>query len=198
MKYLFSLFILLFVGCSSNPLNIPDEIWLNMSDEKKIQAYEQQASLNLQREQNRQLELQLRAKEEQQKQLMYENQLENAPYGERLQCIVYDAKAKLNRKMRDINYIGLDLLKNNIQEFKIVQNTSSSRRYSSVGYAFFNGIELKLCDDSNMRRNCTSIVGTFMDFSKGVNRHLSNDDFIIGKIKCEFIPTTNSNIIIRH
>jgi hypothetical protein len=198
MKYLFSLFILVFIGCSSNPLNIPDEIWLNMSDEKKIQAYEQQASLNLQREQNRQIELELRAKEEKQQQLIYESQLANASYGDRLQCIVYDAKAKLNKKIRDINYIGLDLLKNNIQEFKIVQNTSSSRRYSSVGYALFNGIELRMCEDSNMRRNCTSVVGTFMDFSRGINTHLNNDDFIIGKIKCEFVPTPNSNIIIRH
>jgi len=198
MKYIFSLFVLVFIGCSSNPLDIPDEIWLNMSEDKKIQAYEQQASINFQREQNRKIELEIKAQEEKQQQIIYENKMANAPYGDRLQCIIYDAKAKLHKGMKDINHIGLDLLKNHLSEFRIEQNTNSSRKYSSIGYVQFDGIEVRICQDSFMRSNCQSVIGTFMDYSRGVNFKLNNDDFIIGKIKCELVPVSGSNIFRRH
>ncbi|QOG12951.1 hypothetical protein [Arcobacter sp. FWKO B] len=196
MKYLFGLIALVFIGCSSNPLNIPDEIWNNMSEEKKIEAYQQQAQLNLQRELNRQKELELKEKEEQRQYELLEYKRANALYGDRLQCVVYDASANLSKSLRAIEPFAIDLLKNEIVEFKIQQDTSSSRRYHSYGYAKFEGQIIKLCQDKNLSSRCVSIVGTYMDFAKGLQTNINNHDFIVGKIRCEFVPTSGSNIII--
>lgn len=196
MKYLFGLLALLFIGCSSNPLNIPDEIWNNMSEDKKIEAYEQQAQINLQREQNRQRELELRAKEEQKQKELLEYRKTNALYGDRLQCVVYNASAKLNKSLRAIEPFGLDLLKNEAVKFTIRQDTTSSRRYHSYGYAKFEGQTVKLCQDSSFTNKCVSVIGTYMDFAKGTESNINNGDFIVGKIRCEFVPVTGSNIII--
>src|SRR6056297_2714593 len=95
-KQLIMLFgaLLFLAGCGTHyPLDIPEGEWMEMSSQERQRAREKQAELEKAREKRRAAEAEARAAESLKWLKRREASREQARYGDRVQCVLSDAKA---------------------------------------------------------------------------------------------------------
>ncbi|MFP4214015.1 MAG: hypothetical protein ACLFRL_07890 [Desulfohalobiaceae bacterium] len=185
-------FVLL--GCGPKyPLDIPEEEWQNMSAEERLQAREKQAELDKAEQERRKAEAEAREAEAIEWLQDQEASRQNAEYGERLQCVLDPAQAYLGGSWRDIEPLALDVVQGMILEKEIKEVRDGYIRRRETIYAGFDGQTLSLCErkqdvQRQASEDCLHLLGTFEEYSQGVNKKLQADSFLRARIRCDLGP----------
>ena len=183
-------------GCiATNPLAIPDDEWQLMTAEQRLQARIKQAELDDARAQARAEAAAAQQQADAQAAAQLKQQQADARYGDRLQCVLSEAQARLNRKWRDLEPLALDLLKDQPVQLTLSEASDSWRRYSTTAEARFDGQTLSLCPTSAITRinphDCLLVLGTFEDYRQGIERAAAQSDFVRGHLRCALAPTAD-------
>ena len=189
----------LLVGCGPYyPLGISEAQWLAMSNEQRLQAQQRQAELDRAAEERRAAEARAREAEarvreaealRKQQQLLILRQ--HARYGDRVQCIVTNAEARLGGKWRDVEPVVLDLVRGAAVDFLVSEPRERGFRQQAEGSAVFDGQAVSLCRDADSQRNsrnCSRLLGNFDDYRRGVSQRVEVHDFLRGNMRCSLAP----------
>lgn len=168
-------------GCSINPLGIHDAEWETMTTEQRMVARERQAVLDKARIEQRTAQLLAQREREAEAVAEQERLRQSALPGDRVQCIIENGTAYINRNWRAINPVAFELVRGTTTQFTM---TDTGKRRFSYGYASFDGVNIQLCNtqDSN---SCTTISGTTRQFQQGVSVTVSVDRMVRGLMRCE-------------
>ena len=193
---------LLFVlaGClpTRHPLGINDEDWQVMSLEQRLEAQEKQAELE-HADRVRKAEQKAAPEAEATRQPLQPLQAETrrapaAPvrYGERLQCVLSQAKVRIADKWRPVESTVLDVSRGQVTEFTLAEPAGQKGRLPLNGFARFDGQILTICPsaDENRREGCTRVLGTFEDFRRGIDQSIEAAGFLRSKLHCHLGPGT--------
>ena len=187
---------------TSYPLDIPEEEWKAMSVEERAEARQTDAELQRAAEERRAAEAEARAAEARERVEELAKARRQADYGERVQCVLRDAKAHLAGTWRSIQPVTLDLVTGMEVEVELAETVDDGLRYSDEGYASFNGQTVQICDHSADQRdgsdNCARLLGTFKDYQRGVKQTIKGQHFLRGYLRCDLVPQVHSqpNVII--
>lgn len=181
------LVVFLLTACASYPLDMSEDQWLALTPEQQYDAQLKQAELDRQREARRLAEQQKREQALRDQQAQLELARENAKYGERLQCVLQDSELYVSKKWRAGDPIALDLLVN--QPAQPLKQSTVDGRNGFTHYARFDGQILSLCRNENSRRqDCALMLGTFTDYHRGFQQTISQDKWLRGQMRCQFVP----------
>ena len=180
-------------GCAPrHPLGIPDEQWQTMSLEQQLQARERQAELDRARAEQRAKEAQAREAEAARQLAELEQQRRDARYGERVQCVLSSAEARLNRQWRPVEPLALDLVRGFELPFELQQSDGRPISHRGRGYALFDGQIVTLCPQSGQHASrpvaCLRLLGTLRDYHSGLDQTLAAPDFLRGRLRCHLVP----------
>jgi len=190
-----SLLFLMFglLGCGPEyPLDIPEQKWMTMNRQEQLRAREKQAELEINREKRRAAEAEARKAEAVKWLRDKEANLEQARYGERIQCVLTSAEAYIWGEWRKIEPVALDIAKGMVVEFELREVTGGGVSFQEKAYAGFDGQTLSLCPEKDrVRRNdpsCARVLGTFEQYAGGMKRKIGARDFLRGRIRCDLAP----------
>lgn len=173
-----------------HPMGISDEEWQTLTPEQRMQARELQAEVDKAKAAERAEKARIRAEQEAREQALIEERRANPQYGERVQCVLTEGQAKLSRKWRSIEPVGVDLVIGEKQAFDVLHLRDGRTRYSRSGYASFDGQRVNMCLHSNSiptSNQCASLVATTRQFDRGVSQNISSKDFLRGKMRCDLV-----------
>lgn len=185
--------VLCCAGCGPKyPLDIPEEKWTTMSTDEQLRAREKQADLEKAQEKRRTAEAKAREAEAIEWLKRQEAARDQARYGERVQCILSNAHVYRWGEWRRIEPLALDIVQGMVLEFEMHAADSEELRLRERGYAGFDGQTLSLCPEKNqVQRNaqgCAKALGTSKQFARGLTQRIAGEDFLRGKIHCDFAP----------
>lgn len=174
------------------PLGIDETHWQTMSAEDRIRAHEQQASLDQAAAERRAAEARAREAEAQHRQAALAQARRDARYGERVQCVLADAEARLGGKWRRVEPVALDLVQGVPLPFDLTE-PSDRTRYRSPAHARFDGQTVTLCRGEAGRerrddRDCARMLGTQADYRRGMEARIDAPNFLRGHLRCELVP----------
>jgi|APIni6443716594_1056825.scaffolds.fasta_scaffold102716_2 hypothetical protein len=182
-------------GClpTRHPLGISDEDWQVMSLDQRLQAQEKQAEFE-HADRVRKAE-QKAAPESEAVRQPVQPEARRAPaapvrYGERLQCVLSQAKVRIADKWRPVESTVLDVSRGQVAEFTLVEPSGQKGRLSLMGFARFDGQILTLCPsaDENRREGCARVLGTFEDFRRGIDQSVEANGFLRSRLHCHLGP----------
>ena len=188
-----ALLVLLFACGPRNPLGIPDEQWAVMTPEQQLQARNQQAELDLAMAQKRAEEARQKAAEAEARKAELEAMRRNAPYGDRVQCVLEGGQAYLNRNWHPVSAFGLDLVRGYEEEFTMEVASGRYSRMPILGYALYDGQTITLCrlprEDTYRHEDCLRLVGTRRELQQGLDNFVSASEFLRGRLRCDLPPS---------
>lgn len=189
-----SLILLMALGLAacgpSHPLGIADSEWQTMTSEQRMAAREKQVELDKVRAQERAERARLRAEEEARQQALIEERRANAQYGERVQCVLTQAEARLSGSWRSIEQTGFDLVIGEVKPFTVQHVKDGRTRHSRTGYASFDGQTVSMClhaRNNTSSSNCATLVATTSAYERGVREQVSSGDFVRGSLQCDLV-----------
>lgn len=186
--------VVLFVlnACGTRyPLGINESQWQTMGSEERLRAYEQQAALDQAATERRAAEARVREAEAQRQQMALAQARRGAHDGERVQCVLEDAEARLGGKWRRVEPVALDLVHSIPLPFNLIE-TSGHLRHRTQAHAGFDGQTVTLCrgDVSRERgedRACARMLGTLADYRRGMEARVEAPHFLRGRLRCELV-----------
>jgi len=187
-------FALVFLGCGPKyPLDIPEEEWRDMSAKERLQARKKQTELDKAKEERRKAEANAREAEAIKWLQDLEASRKDAEYGERLQCVLSPIQAYLGGSWRKIKPLALDVVQGMVLEKEIKEVSDGFVRRKEKIYAGFDGQTLTLCErkedvQKQASEDCVHILGTFQEYSKGVQKDFKSHRFLRGRIRCDLAP----------
>ncbi|GAB1394865.1 hypothetical protein MASR1M60_30290 [Rhodocyclaceae bacterium] len=114
-------------------------------------------------------------------------------YGERVQCVLGDAQARLGGKWRDIEPVALDLVQDMTIPFPLSEPSGHTVRRQTPAYARFDGQTIFLCqgdgDDRGDSGSCVRLLGTHADYRRGIDQRIDSANFLRGRLRCDLVPT---------
>jgi hypothetical protein len=179
-----------------HPLGISDEDWQVMSLDQRLRAQEKQAEFE-HADRVRKAEQKAAPEAEAARQPVQPVQAEvrRAPggparYGERLQCVLTQARVLIADKWRPVESTVLDVSRGQVTEFTLAEPASQKGRLPLMGFARFDGQILTLCPsaDENRREGCVRVLGTFEDFRRGIDQSVEAAGFLRSKLHCHLGP----------
>ncbi|MGM0645425.1 MAG: hypothetical protein ACQESV_03355 [Thermodesulfobacteriota bacterium] len=181
------------IGCGPKyPLDIPEEKWETMSTAEQLRAREKHAEVEKAREERRAAEAKAREAEAIEWLKRQEAARDEAQYGERVQCILSNAKVYRWGEWHRIDPIALDIVQGMVLAFEMHAADPDELRLREQGYAGFDGQTLSLCAEKDqVQRNaqdCAKAMGTFKQFARGLTQRIASEDFLRGDIRCDFAP----------
>lgn len=184
LRYLIVLSAVLLLGaCATNPLGISDEDWERMSLEERQRAYERQAEINLARAERQAAEARIREAEALQEAARREELRQSALYGDRVQCVIRSGEGYLAGNWRRIESVGFEAIRGIHTEFEMIEHSSSRTRRVGSGFAFFDGITLRLCRTSS-GQECTGLAATTRELERGVELRVDANRLVRGTMFC--------------
>lgn len=198
-----ALMAVMLVACGPfYPLGIPESQWLAMSNEQRLQAQQKQAELDRTAEERRMAEARARESESRvresearmrEAEVMRQHQemqnlRQRARYGDRLQCVIGSAEARIAGRWRNVEPVVLDLVRGSGMGFLVRE---PHERMQTEGSAVFDGQALYICRDFNGHRsphNCSRSAGSFEDYRRGFTQRVDVHDFLRGNMRCNFAP----------
>ncbi len=175
------------------PLGIPEDQWLTMTTEQRLQAQQKQSERDRAADERSAADARAREAEAARQRVELEVRRRQARYGERVQCILSDAQARLGGKMRSIEPVALDVVQGTFAEVNLSEPTGQTVHYRTPGFATFDGQTLSICqnanDDPSRAGSCVRILGTFADYRRGISQHIDNPRFLQGRLRCDLMPT---------
>jgi hypothetical protein len=192
--------LFLLAGClpTRHPLGISDEDWQVMSLEQHLKAQEKQAELE-HADRVRKAEQKAAPEAEATRQPVQADArrapLSSSPssparYGERLQCVLSQAKVRIADKWRPVESTVLDVSRGQVTEFTLAEPAGQKGRLPLIGFARFDGQILTICPsaDESRREGCVRILGTFEDFRRGIDQSIEAAGFLRSKLHCHLGP----------
>lgn len=173
------------------PLGIPEDQWLGMTTEQRLQAQQKQSEQD--RASDERLAADARAREAQAMRQRTELELRRsqARPGERVQCILADAQARLGGKMRAIEAVAMDVVQGTFAEVALSEPSGQTMRYRTTVYAHFDDQTLSICQDENddplRSGTCARILGTYADYRRGISQRINDPRFLQGRLKCDLV-----------
>lgn len=188
---LFFLFCL--PACSPEyPLDIPENEWTTMTGQEQLRAREKQAELEKAEEKRRAAEAEARQAEAIKWLKNKEASRKQARYGDRLQCVLTNARACFWDEWRSIEPVALDIVKGMVLQLELSRADEDGFHFSQKVYAGFDGQTLTLCPDKNLVRqndpSCARVLGTFEQYAKGLQKKIHAKEFLRGCIRCDLAP----------
>ena len=197
--FLLLFLVLILSACAPrHPLNIDDKDWQALSPQQRLQALEQQAQLDLAREQRRSAEAQqheAQARQREAEAARQQAELEKlrcqARYGDRVHCVLEHAERYRSRRWEPIEPLAFDLIRHIELTAAMIEQRQSHQRIQGTVYAVFDGQTVSLCDRQSAdsgRRQCLKLVGVFEDYRRGIRQQLVAPDFLRGELRCSLAP----------
>lgn len=191
---LLALFVL-FSCAPRYPLGIPEVEWRGMDPAQRLQAHEKQAELDRAAAQRRAAEARAREEAAARRQAELVEQRRRAAYGERVQCVLDPAEARIFRGWRAVEPVALDLVSGIEIEVALRETAGRTVRSSATAYAAFDGQTVSICRDkeAGSRRSgpCLRLLGTFEEFRRGINKAVEAPDFLRGRLRCNLAPAAD-------
>lgn len=170
-------------ACATNPLGINDEDWERMPLEERQRAYERQAEIDLARAERQAAEARVREAEALQEAARREELRQRALYGDRVQCVIRDGEGYLGANWRRIEALGFEAIRGIHTEFEMIEHSGSRTRRIGSGFAFFDGITLRLCRTSSAQ-GCTGLAATTRELERGLELRVDADRLLRGTMFC--------------
>lgn len=185
--------LLLLTGCGTRyPLGMDEAQWQVLSTEQRLAAQLQQAELERAAQERRAAEARAREAEAHREQTEMENRRRNAAYGDRVQCILEPAEARLGGKWRSIDALAVDLVRGSPVNITLHSNDRRSGRYRASAQAKFDGLTVSLCQGTSS--HCARASGTLADYRRGLVSQVEADRFLRGKLRCDLVPTDRQRL----
>lgn len=164
-------------------MDIPKEQWQAMAPSQQMEAREKQAELDKVREERRALEARNRQIELENEKAALALRRQEAGPGERVQCVLSSAEAKLASRWLPIEPVAFDLVTGMGSVTEI--QAKEDRRRSDV-YADFDGMKVRICPSQRSNeKDCAVAVATQSEYRRGVVRELEKQDFLKGRLRCD-------------
>lgn len=193
MVIVLGMLVLLLACGPRNPLGIPDDQWAMMTPEQQFEARSRQADLDQARDERRAEEARLRAAEAEAKKAELEAMRQNAPYGDRVQCVLEGGQAYLNRSWHPVSALGLDLVRGYEEAFSMEVASGRYSRMPIEGHALYDGQTITLCrfprEDTYRPEDCARLVGTRRELQRGLSANVTASEFIRGRLRCDLPPS---------
>jgi len=184
--------ILLSACATRHPLGMDDAQWQALSAEQRLAAQTQQAELDRATQERRAAEARAREAEARRQQAELESRRRAAAYGERVQCILDPAEARLSGKWRSIEPLALDLVKGLPVGVTLRSNDHRSLRYRATALAYFDGMTVSLCQSTASAApstlHCAKVSATQADYQRGLTRQVEAKRFVRGRLRCNLVP----------
>ncbi len=185
--------LLALTACGTRyPLGIPEDQWLVMSTEQRLQAQQTQSKQDRAAEERRAADARAREVEAARQQAELEWRRSQARYGERVQCILSDAQTRLGGKMRSIEPVALDVVQGAFTEVDLSEPAGQTMRFRTTVFAHFDGQTLSICpgasDDPIRAGTCIRLLGTIADYRRGLDQHIGEGNFLRGRLRCDLMP----------
>ena len=177
---------LLLAGCAARyPLAIPEAQWEAMTPAEQHQAREQQAALDRTRAEQRAAEARAREEEARRERLALEVRRQQAPFGERVQCVL-EGELRAGGSWRPLAPAGIDAVTGMTVPVAL---TTRDGRYRQTAHATFDGQTLSLCrSEHELARqgaDCARLVGTQRDYARGLASRVETERFLRGPLRCD-------------
>lgn len=190
--------LLILSACGArHPLGISDDQWQTLSTEQRLQAHDKQASLDRAADERRAAEARAKEAKAAQQQVELDARRRTASYGERMQCILGDAQARLGGKWREVEPVALDLVQGMDIPLPLAEPASHSIRRQTAAYAHFDGQTIFLCqgagDTRDDRETCMRVLDTHADYRRGIDQRIDSPNFLRGRLRCDLVPTTGAS-----
>ena len=173
-----------------HPMGISDEEWQTLSPELRMQAREQQVKVDKARAAERAEKARIRAEQEARQQAIVDERRANPQYGERVQCVLTNAEARLSSQWRSIETVAVDLVVGETKSMDVRHLRDGRTRYSRTGYASFDGQRVNMClhaHSSPSSNQCASLIATTRQFDRGISQNISSKDFVRGAMRCDLV-----------
>lgn len=168
-------------ACTIYPLGMSEDEWESLTPAQQMQARSKQAELD-QAERERRAEVaRIAAEREAKERAEYETRLQNASYGEVVQCVVRDAEGHLGGSWRPAAPAGFTLLRNYPTNVRFTEQGRPTRGVD--GQATFDGSTVSLCRTN--RKECGTLVATQNQFRDGVKQEINISRLIRGTLYCD-------------
>ena len=177
---------LLLAGCAARyPLDIPEAQWEAMTPAEQHQAREQQAALDRARAEQRAAEARAREEEARRERLALEVRRQQAPFGERVQCVL-EGELRAGGNWRPLAPAGIDAVTGMTAPVPL---TTRDGRYRQTAHTTFDGQTVTLCrHERELERpgaDCARLVGTQRDFARGLSGQVETERFVRGPLRCD-------------
>lgn len=193
-----SLSLLLITACGPyHPLGIDDAQWQNLSAEQRLAAQLQQAELDRAREARRAAEAHAREAEAQRHRAELETRRREAAYGDRVQCILDEAEARLGGQWRSIEPVAMDLVRDFAIDLSLTSLSQRNLRHRSNAHAHFDGLTVSICEGPSrsapLRSHCAQLRGTHADYHRGLSATIEAERFLRGQLRCDLVPAARGH-----
>ena len=173
------------IGCATNPMGYSDEEWEALSEAEQKEARVLQAEIEIAREHRRAADLRAREAEAARLEIYADQRRESALHGDRIQCLINDAKGYINGRWRSADPVAFEGVRGIASPFHVYATSSSGRtQRSTIGYALFDGVSLSLCQTPDAA-SCTRVSATTRQFERGMNTAVDVRRLVRGQMRCE-------------
>lgn len=176
-------------GCTTSyPLGMSEDEWQALSQDRQVELRQQQAALEMRQAEERRAAAAARQAAAEAEALALRQALQNAPYGQRIQCVL-EGQAYIGRDWQPIEPVAFDAVVGHTIDVSLI-STKTSR--SRQGYARFDGQRAQLCRRDPVlygtNNRCATLAATQRQLGRGVARNVSADDFVRGRMSCDLPP----------
>lgn len=173
-------------GCASYPLGMSEEEWQALPVAEQQVARQEQAAIDIANAEARQAMAVARAEEARAKSAAYQQALDHAPYGTRVQCLV-EGEAYIAGQWHRMDTVVFDALEGRPSKASIF---TLDGRYQTEGDVSFNGHRVALCDRihglQRKPERCATVTGTSLQLSRGAQTRIHADQFVSGRMACGY------------
>ncbi|WP_031385432.1 hypothetical protein [Desulfonatronum thiodismutans] len=196
----FLLFSVVIACGPRHPLGIPDDQWQVMTLEEQNMARVRQAEMDQAAAEERAAQARLRAAEAEARKAELEAMRRNAAFGDRVQCVLDQAQARVHRDWHPVETVGLDLVRGFEESFTMEVTSGRLSRMPVEGYARFDGQSVTLCrfpdEDVFRQDHCARLVGTRRELQQGLHGFISAPEFLRGRLRCDLPPSGELHHIV--
>lgn len=174
-------------GCSMHPLGISDDEWAQMSQDQRMQAYHEQATLDKAEQAARLREAELRAEEERHQREILELRRQQARPGDLVQCVIEPLARKQGKGWKPVQGVAFELVRGESQRVMLQDIEGRSQRSA---WAVFSpsGQTIALCgyeSDTDDLNDCARLNVTSRELARGTHQRLERNRHFEGEIRCD-------------
>lgn len=184
----------LLTGCiATNPLQIPDEEWANMSTEQRLRAHEAQAKLDQQRSERMAREEERRAAAERQQQAeqarLKRLRYDRASYGDIVQCVLEPGRARQSKGWRSTEPMAFEVMRDD-ESRPVLFDYKGREMYEMSVRLNRRGSHMELCINSG--RQCDGVKLRQDDLRRGINSKIKLGEKVKGTLHCslKYLPSS--------
>lgn len=172
---------LILAGCTTYPLNMSEDEWLQLTPAQQLEARERQAEIDQAERKRRAEAARLAAERERRETELRQERLRNAAPGEVVQCVLQNSEGYFAGKWRTASPTGFTVVQGFPEQISIAQEGRQSRTVSAE--ARFEGASVDVCRPN--RNECASLAATQNQLRRGVTRTIHLDRIVRGELYCD-------------